>query len=132
MEALAVAMQKLFFVPYKMVQPKVVKPLFSGKEFEILIDSHGPDHVTQLMQKVISALEHLESLSSEKEGENHLVDTLKTTITRLELEDLKRSEERHRHDRVRCFHVTVNNGIWRTSKQTSVNNSTPLRYSKNI
>ena len=53
------------------------------------------------MQKVISALEHLESLSSEKEGENHLVDTLKTTITRLELEDNKRSEERHRHDRVR-------------------------------
>jgi hypothetical protein len=55
------------------------------------------------MQKVISALEHLESLSSEKEGENQLVDTLKTTITRLELEDHKRSEERHRHDKVNYF-----------------------------
>lgn len=70
-----------------------------GKEFEILIDSHGPEHVTHLMQKVISALEHLERLSSECENENQLVDTLRTTITRLELEDNKRSEERQRHDR---------------------------------
>ena len=73
---------------------------FPGKEFEILIDSHGPEHVTQLMQKVISVLEHLEQLSAEQEGENTLVDTLKTTITHLELEDHKRSEERHRHDKV--------------------------------
>ena len=72
----------------------------AGKEFELLIDSHGPEHVTQLMQKVISALEHLEQLSAEKEGENQLVDNLKTTITHLELEDHKRSEERHRHDKV--------------------------------
>ena len=34
----------------------------SGKEFERLIDSHGPEHVTELMQKVISALEHLEQV----------------------------------------------------------------------
>ena len=30
------------------------------QEFEELIDLHGPDQVTQLMQKVISALEQLE------------------------------------------------------------------------
>ena len=33
------------------------------QEFEELIDLHGPDQVTQLMQKVISALEQLEVLS---------------------------------------------------------------------
>ena len=31
-----------------------------SQEFEELIDLHGPDQVTQLMQKVISALEQLE------------------------------------------------------------------------
>jgi len=55
---------------------------FLGKEFEVLIDSHGPDHVTGLMQKVISALEQLEHLAAEKENENQVVDNLKTTITR--------------------------------------------------
>ena len=33
------------------------------QEFEELIDLHGPDQVTQLMQKVISALEQLEVMS---------------------------------------------------------------------
>jgi hypothetical protein len=55
---------------------------FAGKEFEVLIDSHGPEHVTGLMQKVISALEHLEELSAEKESENQLVENLKATIMR--------------------------------------------------
>ena len=32
----------------------------NDQEFEELIDLHGPDQVTQLMQKVISALEQLE------------------------------------------------------------------------
>ena len=32
------------------------------QEFEQLIDQHGAEQVTQLMQKVISALEHLEIL----------------------------------------------------------------------
>ena len=36
---------------------------FNVQEFEELIDLHGPDQVTQLMQKVISALEQLEVLS---------------------------------------------------------------------
>ena len=36
---------------------------FNVQEFEELIDLHGPDQVTQLMQKVISDLEQLEVLS---------------------------------------------------------------------
>lgn len=62
---------------------KKIVPFLIGKEFEALIDSHGPDHVTGLMQKVIHALEHLEQLTSEKEIENQHVENLKSTITRL-------------------------------------------------
>ena len=43
------------------------------QEFEELIDLHGPDQVTQLMQKVISALEQLEVFptSSSSSNSNH-------------------------------------------------------------
>ena len=62
-----------------------------------MIDSHGPDHVVELMQKVISALEHLEKFAAETEGEHQTIDDLKTTITHLELEETKRNEERQRN-----------------------------------
>ena len=71
-----------------------------GKEFEKLIDSHGPDHVKDLMQKVINALEHLEKLSSERDSEKSMIDCLQNTITHLELEDNKKLEERQRNARV--------------------------------
>ena len=74
---------------------------FSGKEFEVLIDSHGPDHVTQLMQKVISALEHLERMSAARDNECETIENLQTTISHLELEDLKKNEERQRNAKVR-------------------------------
>ena len=71
--------------------------LIIGKEFEVLIDSHGPEHVTQLMQKVISSLEHLEKLAALGDEERDTIENLKTTITHLELEGTKKNEERQRN-----------------------------------
>ena len=71
-----------------------------GKDFESLIDSHGPDHVQQLMQKVINALEQLEKLASEKDKENTAIDNLQNMVAHLELEDNKKQEERQRNARV--------------------------------
>lgn len=68
-----------------------------GKEFEVLIDSHGPEHVTPLMQKVISALEDLEKLAATRDQERETIDSLKTTISHLELEDTKKKEETQRN-----------------------------------
>ena len=74
--------------------------LIIGKEFEVLIDSHGPEHVTQLMQKVISSLEHLEKLAALGDEERDTIENLKTTITHLELEGTKKNEERQRNSMV--------------------------------
>jgi len=68
-----------------------------GREFESLIDSHGAEHVTALMQKVISALEHLEALSGERDAERSTIDSLQTQVKHLELEDSKKMEERQRN-----------------------------------
>jgi len=68
-----------------------------GREFETLIDSHGADHVTGLMQKVISALEHLEALSGERDQERATIDSLQSQVKHLELEDSKKLEERQRN-----------------------------------
>jgi len=68
-----------------------------GREFETLIDSHGAEHVTSLMQKVISALEHLEQLSSERDKEKTTIDHLQGLVKHLELEDSKKLEERQRN-----------------------------------
>jgi hypothetical protein len=73
---------------------------FAGKDFESLIDSHGPDHIQQLMQKVINALEQLEKLASEKDKENTDIDSLQNMVAHLELEDGKKQEERQRNARV--------------------------------
>jgi len=70
-----------------------------GKEFEELIDLHGPDQVTQLMQKVIAALEQLEVLVQRNDGELLLIEELRRTIEHLEHEDTKKSEERVRYAR---------------------------------
>ena len=72
----------------------------------MLIDSHGPEHVTPLMQKVISALEDLEKLAATRDQERETIDSLKTTISHLELEDTKKKEETQRNAKVRkcrCF-----------------------------
>ena len=90
----------------------------NDQEFEELIDLHGPDQVTQLMQKVISALEQLEvfpsSSSNRKQIQNAtfdqvlvqrndsellMIEELRRTIEHLEHEDNKKTEERHKYAR---------------------------------
>ena len=66
----------------------------------MLIDSHGPEHVTQLMQKVISALEYLEKLAASRDQEKETIEGLRTTISHLELENTKKNEERQRNAKV--------------------------------
>ena len=58
-----------------------------GKEFESLISDEGTEKVTQLMQKVIAALEHLEVLVHNNDNEQTYLEDLRRTIEHLELED---------------------------------------------
>ena len=69
------------------------------QEFEELIDHHGAEQVTSLMQKVISALEHLEVLVQKNDSELILIEDLKKTIGHLEHEDTKKNDERHKYAR---------------------------------
>ena len=76
-----------------------------GKEFELVIDSHGPEHISGLMQKVISALEHLERFAAEADAEEENMEQLRSTITHLEREEAKKNEERQRITKVgNCFY----------------------------
>jgi len=68
-----------------------------GKEFEELIDQHGAEQVTTLMQKVISALEQLEVLVQRNDSEQLLIEDLRRTIEHLEHEDSKKNDERHKY-----------------------------------
>ncbi|EEB14653.1 Vimentin, putative [Pediculus humanus corporis] len=70
-----------------------------GKEFEKIIDGHGPDIVMSLMPKVIYALEHLENFSLQNEKENTIVQDLKSKITKLELEKIEKAEDQKRFER---------------------------------
>ncbi len=66
-----------------------------------MIDSHGPDHVSGLMQKVISALEHLERFAADSDAEEDALEQLRRTVSHLEREEAKRNEERQRVATVR-------------------------------
>merc|ERR1719154_412982 len=70
-----------------------------GKEFEHLIDQHGAEQVTSLMQKVISALEHLEILVQNNETELQMIEDLRKTIEHLEHEETKKADERLKYAR---------------------------------
>jgi len=70
-----------------------------GKEFEILIDQHGAEQVTQLMQKVISALEQLELLVQKNDSELLLIEDLRKTIEHMQHEDNKKVEASHKYAR---------------------------------
>lgn len=70
-----------------------------GKEFEQLIDQHGAEQVTSLMQKVISALEHLEILVQNNETELQMIEDLRKTIEHLEHEETKKADERLKYAR---------------------------------
>lgn len=69
------------------------------QEFEQLIDQHGAEQVTSLMQKVISALEHLEILVQNNETELQMIEDLRKTIEHLEHEETKKADERLKYAR---------------------------------
>ncbi|CAL4092190.1 unnamed protein product [Meganyctiphanes norvegica] len=70
-----------------------------GKEFEKIIDCFGADAVTSLMPKVISALEHLEKLSSRYENTSTYIQELRATITQLQQEKIGKQEDRQRYEK---------------------------------
>uniref|UniRef100_A0A1I8HYA8 RH1 domain-containing protein n=1 Tax=Macrostomum lignano TaxID=282301 RepID=A0A1I8HYA8_9PLAT len=70
-----------------------------GKEFEILIDQHGPESLSGLMPKVISALENLELLTSRAEAAADEAVLLQQRIDKLELERAARLTDRGRFER---------------------------------
>ena len=71
-----------------------------GKEFESIIDRHGPEAVTDLMPKVITCLEHLEFFSNKNAKENTEISELKTTVEKLEQEKSAKAEERAKFEKV--------------------------------
>lgn len=81
-----------------------------GKEFEKLIENYGVDAVTDLMPKVIKALEQLESLAGRYEKESSEISELRYTIDKLETEKQERSQERLRYEEV-CFCKYMNSRI---------------------
>ncbi|KAL0267227.1 UNVERIFIED_CONTAM: hypothetical protein PYX00_009562 [Menopon gallinae] len=70
-----------------------------GKEFERIIDAHGTDALTNLIPKVIGALEHLESLALRNEKENTTVQDLTARIRKLEAEKVEKAEDRKKFER---------------------------------
>lgn len=72
-----------------------------GKEFEKLIESYGVEAVTDLMPKVIRALEQLEALASKYEKESTEISDLKYAVDKLESEKADKNQERVRFEEVR-------------------------------
>ncbi|XP_076183916.1 rab interacting lysosomal protein like isoform X2 [Ptiloglossa arizonensis] len=70
-----------------------------GKECEKLIDSFGVESVTNLMPKVIHALELLESLATKNERENTIVQELRAKISQLETDKIGKAEDRQRFEK---------------------------------
>ncbi|VDL95310.1 unnamed protein product [Schistocephalus solidus] len=71
-----------------------------GKEFETIIDKHGPDSVCSLMPKVIHILEELEDYASRLESQDGEILALQAAVDRIEFERLS-----HAQDRLRCEQV---------------------------
>lgn len=69
-----------------------------GKEFEKLIENYGVDAVTDLMPKVIRALEQLEALASKYEKESGEINELRYAVEKLETEKAERNQERVRFE----------------------------------
>ena len=75
-----------------------------GKEFEKLIEAYGVESVTDLMPKVIRALEQLEALASKYEKESSEISDLRYAIDKLEAEKADKVQERARFEEVNtCF-----------------------------
>ena len=71
-----------------------------GKEFEKLIESYGVDSVTDLMPKVIRALEQLEALAGKYEKESNEISDLRHALDKLETEKADTKQERARFEEV--------------------------------
>ena len=71
-----------------------------GKEFEKLIEAYGVESVTDLMPKVIRALEQLEGLASKYEKESCEISDLRYAIDKLESEKADKVQERARFEQV--------------------------------
>ena len=71
-----------------------------GKEFEKIIDGYGPETITQLMPRVIYALEHLEILSNRNEKENDELTELQYAVERLQADKSAKAEERDKYEKV--------------------------------
>ncbi|XP_041348443.1 RILP-like protein 1 isoform X3 [Gigantopelta aegis] len=69
-----------------------------AQEFDKLITVYGNDSVTDLMPKVIKALEQLELLASRYEHENEEISQLKLVVEKLQAEKLERAQERARFE----------------------------------
>jgi hypothetical protein len=62
--------------PVPVLMPHILLT-FSMQEFEEIIDHEGAERVTSLMQKVITALEHLEVLVQKNDTELLLIEDLR-------------------------------------------------------
>lgn len=71
-----------------------------GSELEKIINNYGSDILKDLMPKVISVLELLESMTIEKEKENDQLNELKIKINSLEMDKTNRNNERERFEKV--------------------------------
>ncbi|XP_076452568.1 RILP-like protein 1 isoform X2 [Babylonia areolata] len=65
-----------------------------AREFDKVINSYGNEAVTELMPKVIRALEQLESLASRFEKDNEEIAQLRSTVQKLESEKAGKAQER--------------------------------------
>ena len=74
-----------------------------GSQFEKLIDSYGPDSVSNLMPTVIRVLEHLEELAKYSESERAEIVEMKFTIERLLAEKKLKAEERVKYEKANIF-----------------------------
>uniref|UniRef100_A0A5S6QJT7 RH1 domain-containing protein n=1 Tax=Trichuris muris TaxID=70415 RepID=A0A5S6QJT7_TRIMR len=63
-----------------------------GKDFERLIEQFGSESFAELVPKVISALELLESFAGRNERESQEIDRLSSAISRLEADKLEKKE----------------------------------------
>lgn len=71
-----------------------------GRECEKIIEEYGAAAVSQLIPKVINALEKLENLASQNERENSMLEELNNRIQCLETEKNEKAEYRKRFEKV--------------------------------
>lgn len=76
-----------------------------GKEFESIINKHGPYSVSNLMSKVIVVLEELEDFVTHFGLEKREINTLQSMVHRLESEKSERNRDNARREKVILFYI---------------------------